>query len=398
MGLIENLYGSEDLTRREIWEKHPFTLFDPALRFLSYGEVKKAVAADNPSFFIDNVRNNFFPDKNDAEVRQATINAINRGVHTLNKMCKEHLPEYYNLLAIPTVADDYDALVSMRRAKSALIHASNGLHGKWHIPPARQVFYDANPKRLERDKALHKEKERSLFQAYNSVRAWGLGHFVLIIDEAPETDHSVYYRGLVTKWFDERFNFSNPQPTSYGAFKWDNNSGIPVYGTRISPIRDRAKIRDENGKIKYSSLLMKMFLSKEGLFPDGIYDAAGVEIVVRSEEDVSQMVDYFRTKIRCSGSLEKFEKVECSNPPYSATKFVIRAPVRLPDRPSDYTSTEQCSTITFPQGKYVRVPVEVQIRKVQDVNHTEYKRQQYMKAFPLWYPRQIYEPILAETG
>lgn len=397
MDLIEELYAHEDVSKREIWKKHPFTLFDPALHFLGYREVNQAILLNDSSFFINNVRNNFFPDKNDEEVKEAIGSAINRGVRTLNTLSKEHAPQHAEFLHIQEVDSNYDPLTELKKAKESLA-LSSGKHSKWHISPEKKRFYDSNPGRMEKDKELHQNRVRALMSAYSAVRAWGLGHFVLMIDEAPETDHSVYYKGLVSRWVNDRFNFRNPVSAEEGLFRWDNDSGIPVYGTRIFPIMHRSKIRGESGAIKYGSLLMKMFLSERGKFIDDIYDSSGIALVVRDDEDVKNMVRYFRDKIRCSGSLEKFEMVNDSNPPFKATKFVVRAPVRIPEREGEERDDRPEVTIHLPQGKYVRVPLEVQIQPLQKIDHAAYKRKKYQSVLPLWYPRQIYGPLLSELS
>lgn len=68
------------------------------------------------------------------------------------------------------------------------------------------------------------------------------------------------------------------------------------------------------------------------------------------------------------------------------------------DNPTNNLKNEP--TIRMPLTRYIRVPIEVQIRPLtrnDEGAHEIYKRDQYMRVFPLWYPERIYRPILDPT-
>jgi hypothetical protein len=223
-----------------------------------------------------------------------------------------------------------------------------------------------------------------MLDAYASVRNWGLGHFVLVIDESPEVIDSVRYQQAVDNWITNYVGFRNPEQLDESSVLWNTFSGVKVYGTKTEPFRHRAKIFDENGRIRYSSLLMKMFL-KSG-FLDKIHDNYGISLVVENDSDVDKLVDYFRHRIKGTTTLEKFDQVRDDNPPFSCDKFLLRIPIKLPE--SCYQGAGGVDL------RYVRVPVEMQIIRKCFIDHPAYKKFKYKKAFPLWYPRQTYEPFL----
>lgn len=368
--LTDMLYAQEDTELSKIWDYMPFRLFNPNISFLGFGHVVRAILKKDETFFGSNIKNNFFPDKTIEEAVQAYGFAINRGTQSLNDMCQDNLPEAYPQLTIPMsrVPHTYDPLQQMTQAREKWVKARNGKHGALDPQP--------------------------MFEAYNTVRAWGLGHFILMLDESPEVFHSVHFQKDVDKWFRQRLRFNNRDQISEHEYSWQTSAGVKVIGSN-APFRQRAKIYDDEGDIRYGSLLMKMFLKKG--FMDKIHDSYGVELVVETEKDVETLIDYFRHTVKGTTALEKFQKLNYPGPPaFNCKKFIMRVPVRVDERllPVQMPKNPKTETIKRPLEKYVRVPVEVQIRARQDTDHDAYKKIQYMKVFPLWYPKQIYEPIL----
>jgi hypothetical protein len=400
MGLVETLYVQEDDSLKRIWDIMPFNLFAPTVPLFGFRAVREAIDSRNADFFINNIANDFFPDKAFYHVPEAGRQAMDRGIIALNTLCQTHLPEVFPVLAIPQIEYPFDPLKFMTEAKEKLMKAKSGRHKQARLDGGVREYWiktEQGPQKVITDRpAAMPIDSRLMLQAYSAARAWGLGRLVLIIDESPEVFHSASYGQLIDDWFNNQFRFENPQQVSPGVFSWDNRSGVRVYGTGEHPFKQRAKIFDEQGNIKYTSILMKMFL-KQG-FLDRIHDTYGVELIVENEEAVKKLISHIRREVRGTTTLEKYERVEHPEPPaFFCDKFLLRVPVRVvgPTPPR-----KDHETIKEPLKKYIRLPVEVQIRaldKIDPAAHALYKQQQYMRVFPLWYPRQIYEPILAEV-
>jgi len=365
MDLVEELYGNGDLGKQELWEMSPFYLFSPKVNFLGFKSIRNAIAGSDRGFFVRNVRNNFLPDKNDADVLEAKREAMNRGIRTLNGLCETHFPEAFPYLVMDQIVHPFDPLEMFTEAREKWIR------GKTRDSKSRQ----GNPE--------------AMLKAYEAVRAWGLGHFVLILDESPEVFHSIKYRPEVKNWFQEHFEFSNPTQVGEKEFSWDTNVGVKVFGTKTEPFRQRAKIYDDWGSLRYDSLLMKMFLKKG--FVDRISDNHGVSIVVENDQAVGDLVHHFRYDVRSSAKLEKFDSLNRTDPPaFRCIKFVFRLPIRMVEIPE----RRRGDTLKRPIEKYMRIPVEVQLIPKQEIDHDLYEKQKFEKVLPLWYPRQIYEPVI----
>lgn len=376
MGIIERLYEQDSEKARAVWKLGTFQTFSPTMNLLRFENLKRAMEANDLDFFINNVRNNFFPDKSPESVAEATRLAMNRGICSLNALCQAHLPEYFPLLKAPEMQAPFNPLEFMKEARKKCLVARNSIHMKSRQP------YSRFP--------------REMLDAYVSTRAWGLGHLVLMTDESPEVYNSVAYRGMIEDWFGRTFNFRNASPSLQNLTCWDTNAGVTVFSQGNKPFRHRAKIHDDNGSIRYTSILMKMFLNQK--YPDQLFDNYGVELVVADEEQAKKLLSYFKYTIRGTSTVEKYERVESKqDPKFFADKFILRIPMRLPDAPKKETRQPKVSTIFFPLARYIRIPVEVQIRPLNRIDpsaHDLYKQQQYMRVFPLWYPREVYAPIL----
>lgn len=382
MGLVEELYSKEDVALRTIWKKHPFNLFNPQLPFLSFKLIRQAIDTGDKSIFTCNIGNNFFPDKTPTEVLEAKRNAMNRGISALNLLCNKFLPQAYTRLRIEPIQAPFNPLDFFSTARDWWLETRDERHKSTSNPASRAVLQDL------------------ILRAYDRVRAWGLGHLVLIIDESPEVYHSVSHYPAINEWLWQQFDFKHPTKSSDNTFAWETSAGVKVLGTKEKPFRQRAKIYDDYGSPRYDALLIKMFLKQE--FTDRIHDHYGVEFVVEDDEAMEHLIRYFRGNIRSAATLEKYDKVKKSS--FRCTKFVVRMPIRvkghseeelLPiDSSAHRRPKEKDSTLKNPIGKYIRIPVEFQIVPRQEASHEEYERQRYLRVLPLWYPRDIYEPIL----
>jgi hypothetical protein len=369
MGLVEELYAYEDEERKNIWRISPFSEFAPALSILNSKHVKQLIKDGRDEFYKQDIRNNFFPDKSPDEAIEGMRHAMNKGLGALNTLCRRNLGGIYELLVIPHIGAPLKPAEFFAEAKDNLIRAK--LH----------------PKSISHN---------HLISAYNAVRSWGLGHLVLIIDESPEIFQSIVHREMISKWMSERFNFGNPLSSSHGLTSWDTEAKIKVYG-RDEPFRHRAKIHDEKENIRYGSLLMKMF--RKNCFLDGIYDNYGIEMLVENDESAKRLLHFFSSELRRTAHLEKYEEVRSENPPFRCYKFILRVPIRLdPNHDASKMEDEHCPTVKHPITRYIRLPVEVQIRSLDNsYDHEAYKKRQYMEVFPLWYPKEIYGPTLRTT-
>ncbi len=361
--LVDRLYQHETEKLKEVWKTMPFKLFSPDVPFLHFKALRKAVEGRNQDFFADNIRNNFFPDKSKEEAIEAKRHAINRGISALNVLCQQSL-DCHKYFKIQGISHSFDPLEMAALARESWIRSRNGRHG-------------------QNDPQL-------MFQAYNFARAWGLGHLVLIIDESPEIFHSVHYYHLLNQWVWEVMQFKNPTQVSDEFATWDTKAGVTIYGIKQEPFKYRAKI-GERDTTKYGSLLMKMFLKK--CFPDQIYDTYGIEFLVGTDEDVERLLSYFQYNVKGTGALERYEHVVKDKPPeFSCHKFILRVPVRIDEEQREKSRRD--ITIKRPLEKYIRLPVEVQIRVRREIDHELYKQLEFLQVFPLWYPREIYEPLM----
>jgi len=381
-GLVERLYRYEDVELEErLWARPPFLLFNPSCQFVRFKPVVRTLRGE-ADFFFNDTRLNFFPDKSREEAMVARVYAMNKGIKALNDLCQTYLPDIAGDLIIPLIETPFDPIKFFKEAREAYIQAREGTHrGKTTT---------------ERGRPIKQENTSFLIKAYNAIRAWGLGHFVLLIDESPEAYHSVSHIPEITRWLDGVMGFRDPIETEEGT-AWQTNMGARVYGTKTQPFRFRAKIQNESGDPRYCSLLMKMFL-KEG-FVEEVHDGFAVEFLVGSEEDENKILDYFRSNLKSTGMLEKYKRFREQGPPaFYRTKFIMRVPVRLPDqnlKPAEGEQKEEGITLKAPLTRYVRPAVEIQIRNMNHpYEHGLYKQEQYAKVFPIWYPRFLYEPLL----
>ena len=370
--LIVRLYPNspdEEERLEGIWKT--FNLAHPRMHFLHSKRVRKAVEGRDRSFFTKPLRLCFFPDLEDeADIQERFRQASNKGIDAVNSLVRTNLTDVCYDFTLDEVSSPLDLLEFMRMAREEWIDARNGKH----IPDPHLMLF-----------------------AYNKCRVYSLGHRILMIDEEPKVVNSIRHHDLVLRWFYDFLNFSDPREEQLEGFSrsWNTKVGR-VYGNN-EPIRHRVKALDREGNIRYDSLLMKMSLKQS--FFDEIDDYTGVEFVVEDENTRKELIRLFSYDSTPNVLLEDFkdrsQKKTADNPhsspDFGVMKFRVRPPV----------------LVNYPGfGKsYERIPVEIQILTLEDdkirkenseVGHDSYKRRQFIKVFPAWFPRQIYEPLIRE--
>ena len=369
--LLEILYPKDGADLEEIWGT--FHTLHPNMHFYRSKRMRRAESGCDPSLLTTPLRNCFFPDEADDEVIQEKLRvAINLGVGSLNALCQERLEGVDFDFRLKEVDGPLDLLSFLVEGRKEWIKARENRH-----TPDHQL----------------------LFSAYEKVRAFGLGHRVLMIDESPEVLASRRHYTLVLEWFDRFLGFEDQKPAEGDGFSasWVTRPGIRVFGEE-NPIRSRVKVLYPDGRLKYSSMLLKMGLKQ--VFFEEIDDYTGVELIVEDKESRESMIRYFSDDYSAVHRLEDFKDSRKkgrgvsphSSPDFGVVKFKIRPaiPVKYPDI-----------------GKvYERIPVEVQVltleddrvrRENPDVAHKHYKKKQFMRVFPAWFPRQVYEPLIRDT-
>lgn len=387
MGLIQKLYPQDEKTL----EKHErvldrFFFFCPDVRFLGFKVLREAFLKNDRGFFVQQIRDTYLPEQADKEIQEIYRDAINRGIEAINSLVRDYMGGYAHHFLMQEVPEPMDFFDFLIKARDDWIRAKTG-----RLP------------HLTRNHAKHK----LIFQAYDRVRAWGLGYHVMMIDEALEVNASLKDYDLALKWLKERFEFSNPTPVIHEDFShvWQTKAGVKVYGSSSEPIRSRLKnMNIKTGMPEYSSIIMKMLL--KGEYPDKIRDYTGVEfVVVESRDDVERLLSFFR-RLKGTGKLEGFDDREIrerrgtgnelSSPGFDCTKFIMRPPVRIP--------VPRYSSRSF---AYERVPVEVQIltldaheqrKRDPELRHDSYKKRQFRATVPILFPLQIYQHFLPGTS
>lgn len=365
MNPIETLYSATENPMREAWKK--FLFLDPSLQFLRRNTTKTAVRHGDRSFPLNSFRFTLFPDESNEGVNERFQQAANRGIQAINQLCREYLkPEDLDLFRIPELLPPFDLSDAVHTAFKEREESFTGRS-------------DPDPQ-----KTLH---------AYNIMRALELGYRVGMIDACPYVLSSVRSFDEVKKRLAGLLGFQDKKPVELNGlmFEWDTQAGSSVYSYDDYPFHARLKYLDESGsdKPKYSSILMKMFLQLE--YPEEITDYIGAEFIVKDDDARDNLIGYFRKETRPLGIFERFRDAtrkslgEASSHQYGVKKFVLRVPVKHSE-------------------KYERVPVEVQIltqwdhqaRMDTEASHYEYKRRQFLRVFPILFPRQIYEPLVRE--
>ncbi len=379
MSLTDRVYSHEldkDFWIKYPWIRPPFGFFNPNMYYLGYSALKKAITEENKSFFIDQIRNNFLPEESDEGVQERLRQTMNRGISDLNLICKKYLERDADPFIIPEVKEPFDCFNYIEAARQDWVNARLGRHNN----PASKRPIDIN----------------LIFEAYQKVRSFGIGYWGLMIETSPQITNSLRHYSLILKWFQNNFGFRNPKETGIPdlSVSWESNAGVRVYGTYEHPIRSRLKILDHE-KLKYSSILMKMFLDES--YMGDVHDYVGLEFIVENDDEREKLIRHFHD-IKVTGLLEgfkgkrsKLKMSKQSSQSFDCNKFILRPPVAIPE------------IIPYNTASYEKVPTEIQIltlrsheeRKINpDVQHQEYKKRQFKEVFPIWYPKEIYAPII----
>lgn len=376
MGLIERVYKTEP--NQSVYEISPFWFFKPDALALTHKSIVEAITKNDSEYFVNHVRSDFCHGMSNRETEVHLRDAINRGIKSINLLCEEHLGEdaYHFKLK---ERGWFDTFTLFQEARNKLTSSRDGYHGG-------------------------ERNDKLFFEAYDFARIWGLGRIILNIDTAPEVLNSVRHREAIKEWFDDNFSFRNPVPSGIDGlpFSWRTGiEGVNVYGDEHYPIRSRTKILDNENNPRYGSLLMKMFRGRS--FMDSIKDHYAAEFIVKDNEARETLLSHFRKRRGGGGNLESFKhagkngtekRSASSSRGYDSTKFILRAPIEVPP------------VFDFSERGFERVPIEVQILTLDgykamtgnpDQKHEAYKRRQFESIFPLWFPREVYEPLLKDV-
>ena len=374
---VKELYPEDNEYLKDIWDKHPF--FDPSLFHIRRKDVVKAIEEGQASYyFINQVRNSFIPEKDNATVQIIFVDSMNKGIKAVNELLSINFDkETSAFLKLEEIKLPFNFSKFMREARDDFIKSRSG----------------------KRPSNLNYEK---LLKAYEKMRAFGLGYRILLIDESPEVLSCLSHHHLILKWFNDQFKFSNSKKIENIedlTHVFETKAGVNIYGKEKNPISSRLKILDENGSLSYGSILMKMFL--KGQFPDDINDHVRIEFIVENEKERENLVRYFRKEIRAMERLENFEEIkegkksdnEQSAVGFDSVKFTIRPPI----------PTQRAKDSIFENLKFERIPVEVQILTLKaheqriknpEIEHKAYKERQFRRFFPALFPKEIYEKLI----
>lgn len=383
MLLASELYENQDVEKLQVvWDRFPF--FSPRLGQLRSKFVSRAIREGDSEVFLKQAREGHFPEVPIDEVRHRFVEAANHGISALNELTSKYV-EDSDLFMISPFEQDTNFLDVVTWAKEKFVEARLGKHA----PIAGKA--DTSSRRC-----FTAEDYAVISEAYKSVVGIGLGNKILMIESDPLVQIARRRHPLVLERLTNTLEIERVYESDHSDFShiWTTGEGIELYGQDYEGMRSRVKALDDDGNLRYGSILMKMF--SKGGFVETVKDHTGIEFVVRNAEDVKRLVGQFKG-IRGTGKLEAFkssssDRGESSSSEYKLTKFIYRPPVA-----TDY----------FADGvrQYERVPVEVQIldlesheKRINDpkMSHEGYKERQFSKVFPMWYPKDIYEPLLSK--
>ncbi|RLE38603.1 hypothetical protein DRJ17_03400 [Candidatus Woesearchaeota archaeon] len=390
MGIVEKLYNQSKLDLSGVWDMYFY--FDPGCRFLRFKSVREAIENNERDYFVTQIRNVFFSRYDLDVIQNEFTKAANRGIDALNSLCDKHLTEQEaEIFEIPKISTTLDLFELLKSAREEWIEARQG----------KQSIKKLQKKHKNKHKPIDHEL---MFSAYSKVRNFGLGYRILMIDTTPELIHSLEHYGPILEWVEDIFRFRDCKETGLDGlpYSWQTDAGVRVYGSN-SPISSRTKILDlETDELKYGSILMKMFNKK--LYPNQIKDYVGVEFIVENDKAKRKFESFIRGRIKATDKVEEFKDIKArtklnpnSSLGYGVTKFILRIPL-----PRAYVAGH-------PLGRLIHevYPVEMQIMTVEDdeirktnpeVRHENYKKRQFLSAFPAFFPQVIYEPIIKSKG
>ncbi len=376
MELVERLYAEQDTAHlQRAWNKLPF--ISPNFSYLRTPATRNFLSDDDRRYPVASFRFSLFPDESDDEVNYNTRLCMNRGIQAINSLSNKYLDdETRRIFDLEEVSEPLDLFEFVKEAYEIW---RNGTIAVRRVVPELRA------------------------KAYASMRALELGYRTATIDGAPEVQNSLTYFDQAIEKLERILNFKNPErfdsdclngPTT----EWMTAAEVKVYSKdETKPMPSRLKYL-ENGKIKHSSILMKIYSGLE--YPSEIRDYIGTELVVENDSARNRLINYLGRETRPGGTFEGFKDTtqgvrlnSSSSNSFGVKKFFLRIPARL-----KHPIVHSTGTIM-----YEIVPVEMQILTLTDakkrdditeITHFEYKRKQFMRIFPILFPREIYSPLI----
>lgn len=378
--LIARLYSESDQKdNNRAWNVFP--LLSPAFSFLRTSTTVQALQQGDRSFPLHAVQFVLFPDEDEYEANRNMLACINRGIEAINSLTETHLGSHL---------DDNVRELLIPFPVSEPFHLFDFVHearAQWERGTMRVRRIEPGPREL----------------AYRTIRALELGYRVGTIDISPDVQNSLMYFDQVIARLTELIGFTYEKHaldiglgTRYS--RYNTLAGVHVYAEGDAPIRARLKYIQLAGR-NYTSLLMKMYNDLE--YPNEIRDYIGVELIVADEERRDRLIDYIRAKTRLGGAIEAFKDTtkgaklsKSSSDRFGVKKFILRVPARL-NQPIELSGIDKLDYEAVPVEIQLLTLEDVRVRKtIPDVSHTEYKKKQYAKVFPILFPRDIYEPLI----
>jgi len=364
MALTDELYSSK-IDTSACWNR--FSFLDPAMAMIdpTSGNIPFS------THYFQNFLKRVFLDYEEELIHEEFVDAMNRGIETLNTLVSRHLPSTGNMFLAEPIPD-----------------------GTLVVP-----FLEG----LERDFGSFEDSLRNR-ELYEKLRAFGLGDQVLEIDIARNVYTSAkYYDSAVGRSFETLLDIGDPVKSDckeFEAMRASSRIGVTFYGTWVKPFRTRLKYLTEKSEVRYESIIMKLI--GDGIEPTEIKDHIGVELVVADEEQRERLLHSFR--------------MDNKNRPLKDHVLYRRGIVRdgNPESSLDYSWDKFIWGCIVPasmgftplvKGK-LGIPAEVQVITIDDyrrressltAKHSAYKRRQFLNVFPVLFPEPIYKPILEVT-
>ena len=376
MGLLEKIYQTADPEFiRSVWNNIPY--FSPSVPLLKRRYFKQVLTDHDSSFPSKILKHTLFPGVPDLQLARIFSPQMDRGVGAFNELVLQFLPGYAPLL-----------LMEGRNNRGF------------------RKFLESGIKRMNTERPSLEDRAFGL----NCSRTIGLGNFVGKVDTCPEVLRSLSYFEDIKNALNElleiserpngRFSHTWDYSQNRGFSAWSTAAGVSLLGMngKNHPLKYRLKYLKGN-QPAYSSILMKMI--RKNLYAERIGDYTGCEILVENAYARRDLIDYIRNSTSLIGKLEGFEDKtkknnnKVSDKGFRCIKFILRFLV----------STKMKGPLVNPSQKFERVPIELQIYTVDEVecrdktaDHETYKRKQFFQILPALWPEEIYRPLAEARG
>jgi len=362
--------------------------FTPSMRYLGKSQgriIAEAKPGEDPVAL--QMRNTFFYDLEAGDARRRTIDAINYGSREINAFFREHLGEAVSVLDLQELDENTNLTEMLREAQEKREKTRNGRHGL--IGPEGKLLDPAKGRRYDYG---------ALVEAYNAVRAVGIGHHFLKILQSPERRvHSQFHTRLLG-WL-------------------ERVTEVPIENSDLSNLPPQAQDCEtffETHPSTYASGRLKTPLPTfaktiiNGIYLDRIKDTTGARFVVQGVKDCHGLVNFFGSRVKGPSALEDFDKVKerkkpWEDPYYDARfddgfKFVLRPGISCAD--------------TLDEGilgdSRIRLPLEVQIMTGEALGrlnanpgeipaHKLYKHRKACALFQIINPFELFVPFLIQN-